>query len=65
MIEKWLQYHCDGCGDTDQHLVPNESAKQARQEMKKRGWKNYGRLDYCKSCVECGNAAERVEGFAP
>lgn len=63
MIEKWLQYTCDGCGETEQSADPNATAKAVRQEIRKFGWKNHGRLDYCKSCVELGLAAERVEGF--
>lgn len=64
MIEKWLQYTCDGCGETDSSGDPNESAKDVRARIKEYGWRNYGRLDYCKSCVDCGLAAERAEGFA-
>lgn len=64
MIEKWLQYTCDGCGNTEASGDSNATAKEVRQEIRKFGWRNYGRLDYCKDCVESGLAKERAEGFA-
>lgn len=63
MIEKWLQYTCDGCGETDQSGEPNESARDVRTRLKGYGWQNFGRLDYCPDCVQRGLAAERAEGF--
>lgn len=63
MIEKWLQYTCDGCGDTDQSGDPNESARDVRARIKEYGWRNVGRLDYCPDCVKHGLAAQRAEGF--
>jgi len=64
MIEKWIQYTCDGCGETESDGDPNVSAKDVRARIKKDyGWRKYGRLDYCPDCVHKGLAAERVEGF--
>lgn len=64
MIEKWLQYTCDGCGETEQSGTPNITAKEIRAELYSGyGWRNYGKLDYCPYCVEKGNAKNRVEEF--
>lgn len=63
MIEKWLQYTCDACGETEQAAAPNESARECRQRIKGYGWANFGRLDYCPNCVAAGYAKERAEGF--
>jgi len=63
MIEKWLQYTCDGCGETEQCGDPNATAKEVRKHIKQYGWKNIGRLDYCQACVDSGLARDRVEGF--
>jgi len=64
VIEKWLQYTCDGCGETEQSGDPNESARDVRARIKEQyGWRNFGRLDYCPECVKRGLAAQRAEGF--
>jgi len=64
VIEKWLQYTCDGCGETEQSGNPNESARDVRARIKEQyGWRNVGRLDYCPECVKRGLAAQRAEGF--
>ena len=60
MIEKWLQFTCDGCGATDYHPFPNETQAVVRSSLKKGGWRSYGKLDYCAKCVKNGNAAKRV-----
>ncbi len=63
MIEKWLQYTCDGCGETETADAPNETAAECRRRIREYGWANRGRLDYCPECVKDGAAARRDEGF--
>jgi len=59
VIETWLQWTCDGCGDTEHHAQPNVSKSAVREYLKGRGWRNYGSLDYCPKCVQNGNASRR------
>lgn len=64
MIEKWLQYTCDGCGETETDGTPNISAADVRKHIRTQyGWKNFGSLDYCRECVADGKAARRDTGF--
>ncbi|NHR04407.1 hypothetical protein HA052_04280 [Chromobacterium haemolyticum] len=60
MIETWAQYTCDGCGVTEYTGAANETRKQVRAELRKYGWRAYGRLDYCRECVKKGNARKRI-----
>lgn len=60
MIESWLQWTCDGCGETEYHPHSNTTRTQARSELKASGWRAYaGDLDYCPRCVKRGIAARR------
>lgn len=52
MIEQYLQITCDNCGDVNPSDTPNITAAKFRFEMKKYGWRNYGKLDYCRKCVK-------------
>ncbi|CAM3650145.1 hypothetical protein [Bordetella flabilis] len=61
MIETWKQYTCDGCGETEHYPTPNATNADVRQYMRRYGWQNHGRLDYCSKCVKNGNAARRVD----
>ncbi len=63
VIEKWLQYTCDGCGETETADAPNESVAECRRRIREYGWVNHGRLDYCPDCVKDGAAKRREEGF--
>jgi uncharacterized protein CbrC (UPF0167 family) len=63
MIEKWLQYTCDGCGETETDGDPNVTAREVRERLRGYGWRNGGRLDYCPNCVKDGAAARREQGF--
>lgn len=63
MIEKWVQITCDGCGETSCGEGSNETANEKRQEMKQYGWVSFGRLDYCRQCVQVGHAKRRATGF--
>lgn len=60
MLESWLQWTCDGCGETEYHVQSNVTRAQARAELKGAGWKYFsGDLDYCPRCVKRGIAARR------
>lgn len=59
MIESWLQWTCDGCGDTAFTNIPNQTRKELLKMMKDDGWKRRGRLDYCPTCVKEGRAKRR------
>ena len=60
VTKTWLQWTCDGCGETNTSTEPNETRTQARAGLKKNGWKHFaGDLDYCPKCVKRGIAARR------
>lgn len=59
MIETWQQITCDGCGDTHNTEIPDETRKQFREQMKAYGWRQRGSLDYCRLCVKEGKAKRR------
>lgn len=59
MLETSIQWTCDGCGKTDVWDELDVSKKEVRAELKKAGWRSYGSLDYCKKCVDNGNAKRR------
>jgi hypothetical protein len=57
MIESWLQVSCDGCDDDDADgftSIPNTTRKEYKAELRERGWRSYGSLDYCPKCVKLG-----------
>lgn len=60
MLETAIQYTCDGCGDTEIFSRMNVTKGEVRESLKQLGWRSYGTLDYCKKCVENGNAKDRV-----
>lgn len=47
MVESYLQITCDGCGDTQSSDIPNMTREKFRKELRRFGWRNYGRFDYC------------------
>lgn len=62
MIESWLQISCDGCDTEDSTAtagMPNLTRLEYRKQMQDYGWRSYGALDYCRSCVEKGRHIER------
>jgi hypothetical protein len=60
MLETSIQYTCDGCGETEVYFQTNVTKATVREALKLTyGWRFYGKLDYCKKCVENGNAARR------
>lgn len=59
MLETWIQWTCDGCGDTESFPSPNETKGHVRAELRKGGWRSYGQLDYCPRCVTSGAARRR------
>ena len=64
MIESWLQYTCDGCGETEYFPQSNVTRAKVREDLKKSGWQHFtGDLDYCSKCVKRGIAAERYTGM--
>lgn len=64
MIESWLQYTCDGCGETEYSPDSNITRAKVREELATYGWKHFaGGLDYCPKCVKRGIAAERYTGM--
>lgn len=63
MIESFLQIICDGCGETESDDVANSTYKALRKEMEKYGWRNYGKLDYCRICVDIGKAEQQYSMF--
>lgn len=66
MIEKWYQWTCDGCGDTENTPLPNTPMKEVRQNLKDSGWVCLpGGLDYCQHCVLRGKHTRRFSLFDP
>lgn len=63
MIESYLQITCDGCGVVEPDSVPYTTYKVFRQEMRKYGWRNYGKLDYCSICVANSKATDHYSIF--
>ena len=66
MIETWLQLSCDGCDDPN--MVDNTDMSDVRKsdwrsEKRIKGWRSYGTLDYCPTCVEKGNHKLRTSIF--
>lgn len=59
MLESWIQYTCDGCGETEYHGESNATRAEVREHLKAGGWRSYGLLDYCPRCVKNGNASRR------
>lgn len=60
MIEKWVQWTCDGCGATEYYPLPNTPMAEVRAQLRKSGFQQKsGGLDYCPVCVKNGNAARR------
>lgn len=59
MLETWIQYTCDGCGETEFAPNPDATRKEVREYIQGYGWKHYGSLDYCRRCVANGNAKNR------
>lgn len=47
-IQKDIWVRCDKCGDSD---FASHTAKQARAEARKYGWKNHGDIDLCPTCA--------------
>lgn len=48
-ISKQVTVWCDNCQNWEQFSC---TAKEARKELKQRGWKNNGRDDLCTECVK-------------
>ena len=59
MLETWIQWTCDGCGETETHPLPNPTKAEVREALRSAGGRSYGRLDYCPRCVKNGNARRR------
>lgn len=59
MVETWIQWTCDGCGETEYHGESNARKTEVRQHLKDHGWRSFGPLDYCPKCIKKGNAARR------
>lgn len=60
MIESSLQITCDGCGETEVHHEMDVTRQSVRDYLKLHyGWRNHGRLDYCRSCAISGAARRR------
>lgn len=59
MLETWVQWTCDGCGETEYHSESNVTKGEVREYLKTRKWRSYGTLDYCPKCVKNGNARRR------
>lgn len=55
MMEIWLQITCNGCGETDNSVLPNQTKAEFRTEKRNGGWRRTTNdLDYCGKCVEKG-----------
>ena len=54
MFEKWLQWTCDGCGETDMEPHPDTTIKESREWMKEGGWVCNRNGDFCPKCVKQG-----------
>ena len=61
MIESWLQTSCDGCDDRDPAWaeLPNTTRAELRNALHKGGWRSFGKLDYCPTCVKLGRHLKR------
>lgn len=60
MIETSLQITCDGCGETEMHHEMDVTRQSVRAYLKLHyGWRSYGKLDYCRACVNNGEAKRR------
>lgn len=59
MLETWIQWTCDGCGETENHPAPNVTKAEVRESLKNFGWRSIGVLDFCPKCVKNGNAKRR------
>lgn len=60
MLEVWIQWTCNGCGETENTATPNLTRGEVREHLKEGGWRSYGTLDYCPVCVRNGNAKNRI-----
>ena len=63
MLETWVQWTCDGCGETEYHGDPDATKTDVRAFLKACGWKSYGRLDYCRKCAASGAAKRRSQAM--
>ena len=59
MLEVWIQWTCDGCGETESTPLPNETKAEVRKMLREGGWRCFGKLDYCPKCVKNGKAENR------
>lgn len=59
MLETWIQWTCNGCGETEYFMLPDSTRKEVRTHLKGKGWRSYGTLDYCPECVRSGAAKRR------
>lgn len=59
MLESWIQYTCDGFGETESFPNPDTTRSDVRESLKTGGWRSHGVLDYCPRCVKNGNARRR------
>ena len=52
MLEVWIQWTCDGCGDTENTGTPNMTRGEVRDYLRKTyGWRHKAGYDYCRDCV--------------
>lgn len=56
MIETWLQWTCDGCGETGGSMYPNMTKKDLIAYLRSYGWVSKKGKNYCPACVESGQA---------
>ena len=63
MLETWVQWTCDGCGETESTPEPNTKKSDVRINLRSAGWRCFGPLDYCRDCVTSGAATRRDTGM--
>ncbi len=54
MIEKWLQFTCDRCGETDNSTTPDMTVAEFRREARIKRIRNQD------LCVECQKAVKLI-----